>query len=1145
MLKKLHTTLLRCVVAMVAVGGCAHGAQAFDLSTYATTSALASGRWVKVSVDHTGMYMISNATLRTMGFNDPSRVVIYGYGGRRIADVMTSTSYIDDLPVAPQQYTDRGIVFYGVGPDSWERSGTTTYYHLESSPYTTVGYYFVTERDDVPESVTATTGVAGSDDIEVETSVQARVHHEQDITLATEAGPLMVGEDFQYTSTREFTFTTPDRVPGSALWFECQFVARHVGTTSQLTFTVNGEEQTANTSDRINSTSDSHYVHASIGTARHTLTPEDYGDKLTIGVSHSSSGIIAQANLDYLCVNYLRALEMPSSGVLEFWVNARALGLSGASSDLVLWDVTDPTKVANVNTAIEGGRVTWRPSSVSMRSYVAWQPDGTFDEPKVVGNVANQDLHAMGGDIDMVIIAPQALMAQGQRIAALHAETDGMNVQVIDAQLVYNEFSSGAADVSGIRKFLKMLYDRGNEGDKTLKYCLLLGRTTMDNRALAASTRALGYETMPAWVSRLAANSMNDNDGFTTDDFIAMLKDGSGNDMGLNDLCVAVGRIPMVSNNDGSPIVDKLIQYVKTSRHSNWKNRIMVLADDEDQGVHLRQAENMVRGFQSTPGQQHIINKVYLDAYTKSDGEYPGARADMFRNLDEGVAWWFFTGHANNHSWTGDGQLTYTDLNNLFLRNIPMLVASTCDFLRWDSETTSGGEIMYKERYGGTIAMVSATRPVYITDNGYYLEALGRALLARDSEGRLLTAGEVYRRSKNDIRNSRGQHVSNPNRLRFVFMGDPALRVVTPDNIIELLTINGKEVRLEDQITIAAMSNATITGRIVRPDGTPIDDFNGVVYVDLYDALTSVTTYGNGDGSIDVFDRIGDKLYAGSAVVTNGTFTLNIAMPQMVADNFRPATISMYATTGDSFGDTEAIGVSSDFYVYGFEEPETPDTTSPTINALYLNHESFKSGDRVNSSPMLIARVSDNVGINLSMAGVGFQMTATLDDTKSMADVSTYYTPASDGTASGTVNYPLEDLTEGAHTLRLRIFDTSGNHAESSIEFFVDDTTPPHIFDVYSDANPAYDSANFYITYDRPETIVNLTVTVYDLWGRPVWTGDARGLSYTDTSVPVTWDLTDNAGRRVQRGIYVYRASIATDTTTYVSASRRIAVAGQ
>ena len=45
--------------------------------------------------------------------------------------------------------------------------------------------------------------------------------------------------------------------------------------------------------------------------------------------------------------------------------------------------------------------------------------------------------------------------------------------------------------------------------------------------------------------------------------------------------------------------------------------------------------------------------------------------------------------------------------------------------------------------------------------------------------------------------------------------------------------------------------------------------------------------------------------------------------------------------------------------------------------------------------------------------------------------------------------------------------------------------------------------------------------------------------------MPVTWDLTDNAGRRVQRGIYVYRASIATDTTTYVSASRRIAVAGQ
>lgn len=1144
-IRSLYIYLLRLAVAVLAVTA-APQISAFDLSLYADTSALASGRWIKVSVDRTGLYMLPVAELRRMGFSDPSRVRIHGYGGRRIDDIMTATSYIDDLPEAPQKLTDAGIVFYALGPDLWERSASTPYYHQELSPYTTAGYYFITEGEPATE-ITATTAVAGRGSEEAATTVQGRVQHEQDLVMATDAGPLMVGEDFRYTPSRSFTLEMPGRVAGTQLWLECQFVARHVGTNSLLSFIVNGTEVPAVSGDRITATSDSHYVHASLGTTRHTFTPTEgqSPEVVKVDIAHSSQGVVQKAHLDYLTLNYIRSLEMPSSGSIEFWANARALSLGGAVDGVEIWDVTDPHNVAVVNTETAGGRLEWRPSSATMRSYVAWRPGASLPSPSVVGTVAPQNLHATGGETDMVIIAPRSLLRQGERIAELHRVHDGYKVDVVDVEQVYNEFSSGCADVSGLRKYLKMLYDRGNASGTPLRFALLLGRTTLDNRQLSSTTRSLGYTTMPAWVNRQPRQSMNDNDGLTTDDFIAMLGDGSGRDMGLDDLSVAVGRIPMTSDSDGSPIVDKLYQYVNSSRRTNWKNRIMVLADDEDSGVHLRQAEAMVRNFLATPGQQHIINKVYLDAYLRSSGAYPEARREMFRNLDEGTAWWFFTGHANNHSWTGDNQLTYTDLNNLYLRNVPFVVASTCDFLRWDSETTSGGEIMYKERYGGAIGMVSATRPVYISDNGYYLEALGRALLRRDSEGRLPSAGEVYRRSKNDILDSRGNHVSNPNRLRFVFMGDPAMRVVTPDNIVEVLTIDGREVRLEDQVTIAAMSDATITGRVTSPDGTLLSDFNGVVYVDIYDALTSVTTYGNGNGSEEVFDRHGDKIYAGSAVVKDGLFTLKVAMPQTVADNFRPATMSLYAAAGDSNTGAEAVGACRDFYVYGFDEPETPDTVNPAIDAMYLNHSGFKSGDRVNSSPVLMASVSDNVGINLSNAGVGFQMTVTIDGVNSLADVSSYYIPASDGSPSGTISYPMENIAAGAHTLRLRVFDTSGNYADREIDFFVDDNVPPQIFDVYTDACPAIDRANFYVTYDRPEAIVNIRVSVYDLMGHELWTGSTTGLSSTNTSEPVTWDLTDNAGRRVNRGIYIFRASISTDNTNYESASRRIAVSAQ
>lgn len=278
----------------------------------------------------------------------------------------------------------------------------------------------------------------------------------------------------------------------------------------------------------------------------------------------------------------------------------------------------------------------------------------------------------------------------------------------------------------------------------------------------------------------------------------------------------------------------------------------------------------------------------------------------------------------------------------------------------------------------------------------------------------------------------------------------------------------------------------------------------------------------------------------GSAPVKGGLFTLNFSMPEMIADNFRPAAMSMYAYATNS--NAEAVGTNRDFYVYGLHEPEKADEEAPAIDLMVLNHSGFKTGDVVHPSPMVIAHVSDNLGINLSNNGIGRQMTLTLDDFETYNDVSLFYTPDTDGSAAGTINYPLESLGEGPHTLRLRVFDTTGNSCTATIDFTVADGMAPCVFDVFSDANPASTAANFYVRHDRPEAVTTVTVSVYDLMGRPIWTGAAKGMSDMDLSTPVTWDLTDMAGHRVKRGIYLYRASITSDGTVYETTSRRIAV---
>ena len=96
---------------------------------------------------------------------------------------------------------------------------------------------------------------------------------------------------------------------------------------------------------------------------------------------------------------------------------------------------------------------------------------------------------------------------------------------------------------------------------------------------------------------------------------------------------------------------------------------------------------------------------------------------------------------------------------------------------------------------------------------------------------------------------------------------------------------------------------------------------------------------------------------------------------------------------------------------------------------------------------------------------------------------------------SGVINYPFDGLDTGAHTLTLRVWDTAGNSATSEIEFFVGESVAPKIYEVYSDANPAIDKANFYLRHDQPEVMATVEVSVYNLLGRKLWSNTVTGRS--------------------------------------------------
>ena len=1118
---------------------CAPKIHALPLDTYAQSSRMESGLWVKISVPETGLYRITTAALKDWGFSNPSAVRVFGYGGARQSDILSAATYVDDLPLAPQATEASGaIVFYAQGPVTWIGPDKDGFFHHQLNPYATEGVYFLSDaypdlNTDLPIEGLSTSGRT------LTTTFTERLWSESELTSPGESGHILVGDDFRFTNKRTYKFNLTDRVAGSKVEARINFFSRVLSSTSRLAITANSKPLETATLPR---TTSSTYGDSCI--VRRSFDLDN--DVLSLELSFSTSGVVQMANLDKISLNYTRNLRL-ASGTLVFSSQNPGLALDGATAETKVWDITDLTKPVAMKTSFEGSKVSWVNEYSGQRRYAAWTPAAaTLPAPKFLGRVSNQNIHAE--DVpDMIIFTPRSWMGQAERVADFHrAAPDSMSVLVLDQQQVFNEFGSGAGDIGALRRCLKMFYDRGEvKGEDgrshSLKFVLLMGRATFDHRRLTQYMATSGYEPVPMWQTD---GGSDESTSFGTDDFLGFLEDGSGADMPSAEMKIAVGRMPVRDATAARSAVDKLSNYLYKSPDGDWKNRQIFLADDQDNGVHLDQAEAMVKTLYDSPdGPNFVYNKIYIDAFEKIGGITEKARDRMFKLLNEGSAWWTYIGHASIDSWTGEGMLRRNDIvNNLFYRRLPILYAATCSFQRWDGTDDSGSEMMVNNSNGGVIASICPTRPVYISQNGVFTRSMANYMYARNDKGQYLTVGEIFQRAKNGM----GR---DANKLRYVLNGDPAMRVPTPRYNLVVERINGEDVSdPEVQPSVMALQQAKFEGYVADPiTGKQVSDFNGSLYVSLFDAEVSVVTEGRGTsedpGKVAVFDEQGPKLYAGRDSIQGGRFSMTVAMPSEISWNYRPAAFNMYAVS-DTDG-REAMGCNRNFYVYGYDSKAEVDTIPPVIQVMFLNDDTFKDGDTVNESPMLFATVSDNIGINLAQTAIGHSMVIRLDDTQTYTDVTDYYTPASDGSPSGYITYPLSNLNAGNHTLSLRVCDTSANFAEEQISFFVQPGLTPTIFDVIATPNPASTEATFYISHNRPDATLNVKVTVYDLAGRELWSSTQTSRSDLGVSSTVVWNLCDRSGTRVGRGIYIYRAEISTDGAHYATKAKRIAVTGE
>lgn len=388
-------------------------------------------------------------------------------------------------------------MFYARGPLTVSAStiaGNTLSGSL--NPYSEKGYYYLTNRDDLPENRPVADGAAQRGASAATTFTQL-VHHEQDLVSPGESGHQLVGEDFRYTRSQTFTLAVPDAVAGADIKATARFVTA-ASATGKLTMTLNGSA-----SQSVNTSAISDVYYGSLATISASLAEPPSDSRLQVRLEYSGGGSVKGAWLDAIDAVYTRRIAL-RDGSLCFDSRNSAITLAGAKTGTRVWDVTDPSAVLSMNTLADDGAATlsWVNPYAGQREYAAWTDDARLPSPQFVEAVANQDIHGMPVP-DMIIFTVADWRAQAERLAEIHRnEEDPLKVLVLDAYAVYNEFSSGTPDVNAFRRALKMFYDRSRlaPADSTgengqLRYALMFGRAIHDNRMITRPVAAFAKKS--------------------------------------------------------------------------------------------------------------------------------------------------------------------------------------------------------------------------------------------------------------------------------------------------------------------------------------------------------------------------------------------------------------------------------------------------------------------------------------------------------------------------------------------------------------------------------------------------------------------------------------------------------------------------
>ncbi len=1095
------------------------------VENFANESVLADGQWFKIATVDKGLYKITASDLSDLGIStstiDPKKIRIFGNGGGLLPEV-NSDVRLDDLienPIMVEGEDDGTfnssdkIIFFADEAHHWDYKPSTNTFNRQIHYYTDTTFYYLNIEQQPGKRINTANTISDSPTYNTSSFDDYKIVEEEKYNLVN-TGKKWYGQRFEITKSFNYNFEFPNRIESDSVDIRLYAVAR-ASSTTKMNIKHNGSTLFQ---FNFSATQGDNFFESASGSTSMLLPNED----LLFNVNYIENIPSATAYLDFLEVNARRELKLVNGQT--FFRDGKSIAsnaitsfnISGFNANIKVWDITDLEDIKSM--PITNG--SFKSETSLLKEFVMF--DGSnYLSPENFKKIQNQNLHSIE-QADFIIVTNPLFLDQAERLAEFHREKDNMSCTVVTTTQVYNEFSSGKQDITAIKDFVRMLYERNLPNDLEPKNLLLFGDGSFDYKDITTNNSNF----VPTWES-LRSNDIDFS--YATDDYFGFLdpNEGASSNIKSEMVDIGIGRFIVQNNEEAKIMVDKVEEYYKSTSFGNWRNKYIIVADDVDErwernlAVHANNlSETIIANYPSIN-----VQKIFTDAYVQQSStggqRYPEAENDINGGIENGSLIVHYYGHGGEVGWASERILENEDiLAYENINNMPLFITTTCEFSRYDDkDRISAGEYVLLNENGAGIALYTTTRSISIGDANGISNVLYDYIYEK-IDGRYRTLGEIIQITKNNL--------SLSNKRKFLLLGDPALTLAYPKGNVITTKLNDIDFS-NFQDTLKALSKVKIDGEVQDDMGNLDANFNGIVIPTVYDKFQQYQTLNNDIPELASpvsFKMQNSILFNGKIQVTNGQFSFEFIVPKDVKLDVGPGKISYYAYSTD----TDANGATNTVKIGSINPNPDNDTEGPTVQ-LFMNDESFVKGGYTNNSPDIYALVTDSNGINTSGTGIGHDIAAVLDNETSNTHIlNDFYEGALNDFTSGSVRFPLSDLANGPHNLQFKIWDTYNNSTTANTDFVVENDAKMALKRVLNWPNPFTTNTDFQFEHNHPGENIEVQVQIFTISGKLVKTLN-QNIPAADSRIhnELKWDGLDDFGDNIGKGVYLYKIEVRTE----------------